>query len=105
MEFEVPTAFATVTAREAILLSTVCPVGTVPWNVKGMFKVNWPPNAREAVLPNQTVETGCTLTVNCVTGILKPGAVVNWTFHDVRLRVVVKPVTEIVTLLVVWPVN
>src|SRR5580700_9996442 len=105
MEFDVPTPFATVSATEAILLSTVWPVGTVPWNVKGMFSVNWPPNAREAVLPNHTVETGWTLTVNWVTGILKPGAVVNCTFQDVRARVVVKPVTEIVKLLVVWPVN
>lgn len=70
MEFEVPIPFATVTATEAILLRTVWPVGTVPWNVNGMLKVNCPPNAREAVLSNQTVEIGCTLTVNWVTGIL-----------------------------------
>src|SRR5580700_4948433 len=65
MELEVPTPFETVTVTEAMLLSTVCPVGSVPANVNGILNVNWPPNALEAVLPNHTVETGCTLTVNC----------------------------------------
>ena len=98
MELEVPTPLATVTATEAILLSTVCPVGNVPAKVNGILNVNWPPNACEAVLSNHTVETGCALMLNCVVGILKPEVVVNCTLQVVSARVVVKPVTAMVRL-------
>ncbi len=40
MELEVPMPFATVTATEAILVSTVCPVGSVPAKVNGILNVN-----------------------------------------------------------------
>jgi len=42
-EFEVPLELLAVTNRELTPFSTDCPVGAVPWNIKGTVILNWPP--------------------------------------------------------------
>lgn len=56
--------------------------------------LNWLPKACEAVLPNHVEAIGWMFAVNLDTGMDTPGAGLNCTVHEVKVRVVVNPVTS-----------
>ena len=51
---EAPTSLLTVAETEAIVCTSVVPVGGVPENVNGTETVNWPPKPWDVLLSNQS---------------------------------------------------
>lgn len=88
-ELEVPTLLLIVAEKEAMVWSSVSPVGTVPEKVNGTETVNCPPKACEAVLSNQTVACWVKSTETCPPESVNPCAAVNWTLRLFKSLVVV----------------
>ena len=85
---EVPTSLLTVAETEAIVCTSVVPVGGVPEKVNGTETVNWPPNPWDVLVSNHAAAAWLRFTVTCEAARLNPAAAVNCTFKVVSLRVV-----------------
>ena len=98
-EFEVPVPLLTVAATEARLCKSVWPVWGVPVRVNGIVTANCPPNDADAVLENHAADTWLISRVSWDVPMLNPGAGVNVTLNEVKLRVVEYPMTTRLKLL------
>ena len=98
---DVPRSLLTVTATDAMVCNSVFPVGGVPCRVNGSVTVNWPPNACEAVLWNQSVVACRISTVACEVPSVRPAAGVNCRVTEASVRVVEYPVMFSAKLLAV----
>jgi len=98
--FDAPTVLLIVADTDVMDCNREVLAGTVPEKLKGTETVKLPPKPWEEALSNHTVAAEVRSTVTVGDASVNPAAAVNCTFRLVKDRVVVKPVTFSVKLLV-----